>query len=70
MLKKRYIKKAYINVAYCDKCGGPMVSAGFACLTSPPKFPYKCSNPSCDFVEIFEEYEQPGVIQYEYEVEN
>lgn len=69
MLKKRKVKTIYIKMAVCDKCRSELVSTG-ECLTSnPAQYPYKCSNPNCDGYEIFQEYERPGQIEYEFEEE-
>ena len=70
MLKKKVIKRAYIQVAICDKCGSEMQSTGM-CLTSyPAKYPYKCTNPDCDGHETFWEYNLPGKLIYEFEEES
>ena len=72
MIKKRYIKRAYITEAYCDKCGAPLKSTGVAYLTDPLKYPYVCSKANecgCHDTIIFYEYNKPGSIQYEFEEE-
>lgn len=69
MLKKKYVKRIYITVAYCDKCGAELSPTGM-CLTSyPAKYPYKCSNPNCDGGATFFEGKTPGRLCYEFEEE-
>lgn len=69
MLKKKYIKRVYINVPYCDKCGAELRPTGTYLTSYPAKYSYVCSNPECDGVETFWEYELPGKIEYEFEEE-
>jgi hypothetical protein len=47
MLKKRYIKRMYINEAICDKCGSRMDHTGIVLTSWPAQYPYICSNPEC-----------------------
>ena len=69
MLKKKYIKRMYIEVAICDKCGAELRPTGM-CLTSyPAQYPYKCSNPDCDGGATFVEGGTPGRLCYEFEEE-
>ena len=67
MLKKRYVKRMYIEVAICDKCGAELRPTGICLNTFPARYPYECSNPKCDGHETFFEDELPGKIQYEFE---
>ena len=70
MLRKKYIKRAYIVEAVCDRCGAPLVSTGRAYLTDPMKYPYICSNRSncgCYDEIVFYEQDRPGQIKYEFE---
>ena len=69
MLKKRYIKRIYIEEAVCDKCGAQLLSTGFVLTSWPEQFPYHCSNPDCDGSETFYGSERPGVLKYEFEEE-
>ena len=41
MLKKRYIKRMYIEEAICDKCGAQLKPTGFVLTTYPEQFPYE-----------------------------
>jgi hypothetical protein len=70
MLKKRYIKRVYIEEAICDKCGSKMRFNGVVLTTYPAQFPYTCVNPDCGHVEIFYDDEKPGIIRYELEDED
>lgn len=67
MVTKRYVKKAYILEAYCDKCGSEMISSGIVYDTYPEQYPYHCSNPNCDGRAVFAAHECPGQLQYEFE---
>ena len=67
MLKKKYIKRMYIEVAVCDKCGAELRPTGICLSTFPAKYPYECSNPKCDGYEMFIEGDLPGTLRYEYE---
>lgn len=67
MLTKRYVKKAYILEAYCDKCGSKMESAGVVYNTYPEQYPYKCTNKKCDGFITFQGNECPGKLLYEFE---
>lgn len=70
MLKKKYIKRMYIEVPICDKCGAELKPTGM-CLTSyPAQYPYKCSNPDCNECITFRENELPGRLRYEFEEDN
>lgn len=70
MLKKKYIKRAYVEEAYCDKCGAIMRHTGMVLTSYPAQYPYECSNPECDERAIFWEGERPGQLIYEYEEED
>lgn len=67
MLKKKYIKRAYIEVAICDKCGAELCPTDICYTTLPAKYLYKCSNPDCDERKAFWDYERPGKLCYEFE---
>lgn len=67
MVTKRYVKKAYILEAYCDKCGSEMISSEVVYDTYPEQYPYHCSNPNCDGRAVFTAHERPGQLQYEFE---
>ena len=67
MLKKKYIKRIYVEIAICDKCGAELRSTGICLNTYPAKYPYECSNPNCDGHETFQEGYLPGTLCYEYE---
>lgn len=69
MLKKRYIKRVYIEEPICDKCGSKMRFNGVVLTTYPCQYPYTCMNTECGHVETFFEDEKPGVIRYELEEE-
>lgn len=70
MLKKRKIKAIYLKEAICDKCGSPMESTGMVLSTWPEQYPYKCMNEDCDGHEIFQSYDCPGQVEYEFEEED
>ena len=67
MLKKKYIKRAYVEEAYCDKCGAIMRHNGVVLTSYPCKHPFECTNPKCDGYVFFYEDEVPGVLRYEFE---
>ena len=69
MLKRKYIKRMYIEVAYCDKCGAKLRSTGMCLSSYPAQYPYECSNPNCDGRATFIEGETPGRLRYEFEEE-
>lgn len=69
MLKKKYVTRAYVEQAYCDKCGTIMRHTGVVYSTCPPLYPFKCVNDFCDGEASYYEYEVPGVIRYEFEGE-
>ena len=67
MLKKKYVKRAYVEEAYCDKCGAIMRHTGAVLTSYPCQYPFKCTNPECDGYITFYEDEAPGVLRYEFE---
>ena len=67
MLKKKYIKRLYIEEAVCDKCGSVMESTGAVLMSYPERYPYVC--PKCGWREDYRGYERPGPIRYELEDE-
>lgn len=69
MLKKRYIKRMYIEEAICDKCGSKMEPAGIVLMSYPAQYPYECSNPACNGSETFRDGKRPGELRYEFEDE-
>ena len=69
MLKRRYIKRIYINEAICDKCGSKMRPTGMVLMSYPPQYPYECSNPACNGSETFSGDNCPGGLEYEFEDE-
>ena len=69
MLKKRYIKRMYINEAICDKCGSRMDHTGMVLSSWPEQYPYICSNPECGEQATFYGHNRPGKLIYEYEDE-
>ena len=66
-LKKKYIKQAYIEEAYCDKCGSILQPTGIALMSYPVQYPYQCSNPACDFTQTFYGDARPGPLKFDYE---
>ena len=68
MIKKKYIKRMYVEVPICDKCGSQMEPTGMVLTTYPCKYPYKCSNSECDGTTTFWENELPG-LKYEFDEE-
>ena len=69
MLKRRYVKRIYIEEAYCDKCGALMHHTGMVLTSYPAQYPFECSNPECDGRTTFWEGEVPGALKYEFEEE-
>lgn len=69
MLKKKYVKRMYIEIPYCDKCGAEMRHTGVVLTSYPAQYPYACTNPDCDGHAIFWHNERPGVLKYEFEEE-
>ena len=69
MIKKKYVKRAYVEEVYCDKCGSIMKHTGVVLTSYPAQYPFECTNKECDGREIFFEYEVPGVLRYEFEDE-
>lgn len=66
MIKRKYIKRLYIEEAYCDKCGSIMESTGMVLTSYPAQYSYKCSNKNCTECKTFTEDERPGCIKYEF----
>ena len=58
MLKKKYVKRAYIEEVYCDKCGAIMRHTGVVLTSYPCKYPFECTNPKCDGYVFFYEDER------------
>lgn len=67
MLKKKYIKKLYIEEAVCNKCGSIMEPTGTVLMSWPEQYPYRC--PDCGWEEHYRGSERPGSIHYEFEDE-
>lgn len=63
MLKKKYIKRAYIEECICDKCGVEMEPCNWVLTTYPAKYSYIC--PTCK--EKILTTERFGTIKYEFE---
>ena len=64
---KKYVKRLYVEEAYCDKCGSLMEFSGMTLTSYPAQYPYHCTNAECDGVETFIGDEKPGVLKFEYE---
>lgn len=69
MLKRKYVKRIYVETAYCDKCGSRMDHTGVVLSSWPEKYPYICSNPDCGEQVMFTSHNKPGTLRYEYEDE-
>jgi hypothetical protein len=67
MLKKKYVKRIFVEEAYCDKCGALMRHTGMVLASYPCQYPFECTNPDCDGLQTFWEDEVPGVLRYEFE---
>ena len=67
MLKRRYVKRAYIEEAICDKCGSPMQHTGVVLTSYPAQYPYVCTNKECNYKISYLDYERPGILKYEFE---
>ena len=68
MIKKRYVRRAYIESLFCDKCGSLMTPSGYMLAVFPPKWPYKCTNENCNFTCEGNEF-YGGEMKYEFEEE-
>lgn len=68
MLKKRYIKRIYVEEAICDKCGSLLEHTGAVLMSWPEQYPYQC--PECGWTEYYYGGERPGTIKYEFEDED
>ena len=66
MIKRKYIKKLYIEEVYCDQCGAIMEPAGIVFTSYPALYPYKCSNKNCTECKTFTENERPRCIKYDF----
>jgi hypothetical protein len=64
---KKYVKRLYVEEAYCDKCGSLMEFSGMTLTSYPAQYPYHCTNAKCDGVETFMGDEKPGTLKFEYE---
>ena len=69
MIKKRYIKRAYVEEVYCDKCGAEMRHTGMILTCYPALYPFECINPNCSEELILQEDKLPGILRYEFEEE-
>ena len=69
MLKKKYVKRIYIEEAICDKCGSRMDHTGIVLTSYPAQYPYNCTNPNCDGHKTFWGENRPGILKYEFEDE-
>ena len=67
MIKKRYVKRMYVEEAFCDECGSPMKFTGVVLTNWPEQYPYNCVNPNCNGHKIFYGDNRPGVLKYEFE---
>lgn len=67
MIKKKYVKRLYIEEAYCEKCGAKLEYTGMAYLSFPAQYKYICSNKECDYTINFNQDNKPGTLRFEYE---
>ena len=65
MIKKKYVKRMYIEEAYCDKCGGKLALTGNVICTYPELYEYKCEK--CSNIQKLKE--RCGQLKYEFEEE-
>lgn len=70
LMRRKYVKRAYIEEAYCDKCGSKMEHTGEVLCSHPAQYPYRCTNKDCDGFARFWATNRPGVLKYEFEEEN
>ena len=63
MIKKRYVKRMYIEEVYCDKCGGKLALTGNVICTYPELYEYKCEK--CNNIQNLKEYYDQ--LKYEFE---
>ena len=66
MLKRKYVKRIYVEEPYCDKCGAFMRYADTV-YTYRAQYIYKCTNKDCNGSQIFLEEKMPGILRYEFE---
>ena len=69
LLKKKYVKRLYIEEAYCEKCGAKLKFTGMTYLSFPPQYKYDCSNKNCDYTINFSQDNKPDTLRFEYEEE-
>ncbi len=67
MKVKKYIKKLYIEEAYCDMCGHPMTYSGMVLTTFPPQYNYVCTNKRCGNTTSFTQNDKPDTLKFEFE---
>lgn len=67
MLKKKYIKRMYIEIPICDKCGAVMRHTGIVLDSFPAQYPYVCTNTECDGHTTYYQHELPNQLKYEFE---
>ena len=64
MRKRRYIKRAYIEEIYCDKCGSKMAASSN--IMYPITYTFVCTNQDCCEKTLVPEYELP-IVRYEFD---
>lgn len=63
MIRKKYVKRAYIEECVCDKCGTVMEPCNWVLTTYPIQFSYVC--PNCN--ESVLTCERFDTLKYEFE---
>jgi hypothetical protein len=61
MIKRKYIKRAYIEEIICDRCGSIMEPTGIVF----PQCSYRCSNKNCCYHTVLTNF-NPNEIKYEF----
>ena len=62
---KKYVRP-YIEEAYCDKCGAPMLHTGTVLTSNPLQYPFQCTNEKCKAEVVYTANDVPGVLRYEF----
>lgn len=68
MIKRRYIKRLYIEEIICDQCGSSMQDTDIVLTSYPPQYSYQCTNKNCNHKLISKQ--QIGTLKYEFYNDN
>lgn len=64
MVKRKYVKRIYVEVPYCDNCGTELEARCEIFTVSPPLYPYEC--PQCGSRFNFRDWNLPNRMHYEF----